>query len=123
MIRAGYEKLLVWQKADGLAYETYMATRSFPKEEMYAMTSQVRRAALSVPTNIVEGYARQSRNEFRQFVNIALGSLGETRYLLGFCLKLKYLKQQEHGRLEALAEEVGRLLWRFHRSLGAKGDK
>jgi four helix bundle protein len=123
MIRAGYEKLLVWQKADELAYETYLATRTFPKEEMYAMTSQVRRAALSVPTNLVEGYGRQGKNEFRQFVNIALGSLAEARYLLGFCLKLKYLKPPEHGRLEALAEEVGRLLWRFYESLGGKSDK
>jgi four helix bundle protein len=123
MIRAGYEKLLVWQKADELAYETYMATKSFPREEMYAMTSQVRRAALSVPTNIVEGYARQSRKEFRQFVNIALGSLAEARYLFGFCLKLKYLKRQDHEHLETLAEEVGRLLWRFYESLDKQSDK
>jgi len=87
MIHAGYEKLLVWQKADELAYQIYMASKAFPREELYAMTSQVRRAALSVPTNLVEGYARQGRNEFRQFTNIALGSLAEARYLLGFCLR------------------------------------
>ncbi len=73
--KAGYEKLLVWQRADELAYQVYAATKAFPKEELYAMTSQLRRAALSVPTNIVEGYARQGKNEFRQFANIALGSL------------------------------------------------
>jgi len=121
MARPGYEKLMVWQKADELAYQVYMATKTFPKEELYAMTSQLRRAALSVPTNIVEGYARQGKNEFRQFANIALGSLAETKYLLGFCLRLRYLKPEEHKRLDGQAEEVGRLLWRFYESLGGKG--
>ena len=124
MIKAGYEKLLAWQKADELAYQVYMATKTFPKEEMYGMTSQLRRAALSVPTNIVEGYGRQGKNEFRQFANIALGSLAEARYLLGFCLRLNYLKPEQHGRLESLGEEVGRLLWKFYESLAKKkGDK
>jgi four helix bundle protein len=121
MGEAGYEKLLVWQKADEMAYQVYMATKTFPKEELYAMTSQLRRAALSVPTNIVEGYARQGKNEFRQFANIALGSLAETKYLLGFCLRLKYLRPQEHTRLETLAEYTGRLLWKFYQSLAQKG--
>lgn len=123
MIKAGYEKLLAWQKADELAYQVYMVTKTFPKEEMYAMTSQLRRAALSVPTNIVEGYGRQGKNEFRQFANIALGSLAEVRYLLGFCLRLKYLKREEHARIETLAEDVGRLLWKFYQSLLRKGAK
>jgi four helix bundle protein len=123
MGKAGYEKLLVWQKADEMAYQVYMATKTFPKEELYAMTSQLRRASLSVPTNIVEGYARQGKNEFRQFANIALGSLAEAKYLLGFCLRLKYLKPQEHKNLDDRAEEVGRLLWRFHQSLGKRSDK
>ena len=74
---------------------------------------------MSVPTNIVEGYARQGKNEFRQFVNIALGSLAEAKYLLGFCLRLKYLKPAEHQRLDSQAEEVGRLLWKFHQSLAS----
>jgi four helix bundle protein len=124
MARPGYERLMVRQKADELAYQVYTATKTFPKEELYAMTSQLRRAALSVPTNIVEGYARQGRNEFRQFANIALGSLAETKYLLGFCLRLKYLKQEEYKRLEALADDTGRLLWRFYESLGkGRSDK
>jgi four helix bundle protein len=123
MINAGYEKLLVWQKADELAYQVYMASKFFPREELYAMTSQVRRAALSVPTNLVEGYARQGRNEFRQFTNIALGSLAEARYLLGFCLKLEYLKPTQHKRLETQGEEVGRLLWGLYQSLAKKSDK
>ena len=117
MIRAGYEKLIVWQKADELAYQVYTATKSFPRVEMYAMTSQLRRAALSIPTNLVEGYARQGRTEFRRYANIALGSLAEARYLLGFCLRLRYLKSEQHDALETLAEEVGRLLWKLQQSL------
>ena len=117
MGRAGYERLLAWQKADELAYEIYVATRTFPKEEMYGMTSQLRRAALSVPTNIVEGYARQGKNEFRHFTNIALGSLAEARYLLDFYLRLEYLGPEQHKRLHAQGREVGQLLWKFYESL------
>ena len=82
MDEVGYKKLIVWQKADELAYQVYIETRNFPKEEIYGITSQLRRAALSVPTNIVEGYGRQSKNELRRFTNIALGSLAEVKYLI-----------------------------------------
>lgn len=113
----GYKKLNVWKKADELAYQVYIATRTFPKEEIYSLTSQLRRAALSVPTNIVEGYGRQGRNELRQFINIALGSLAETRYLLYFSLRLGYLQAKQDIGLNNLADEVGRLLWKFYKSL------
>ena len=76
----GYKKLIVWRKADELAYQIYLETKKFPKDEVYGITSQLRRAAFSVPTNIVEGTGRQGKNEMRQFVNIALGSLAETEY-------------------------------------------
>jgi len=66
-------------------------TKNFPKEETFGITSQIRRAALSVPTNIAEGYGRQGRKELRQFANIALGSLAEVRYSLDFSLRLQYL--------------------------------
>lgn len=118
MGEAGYEKLRAWQKADVLAYEIYLATRAFPNEELYGITSQIRRAALSVPTNLVGGYARQGKKEFRQFVNIALGSLAEAKYLLGFCRRLGYLKPEAYRDLREQAEEAGRLLWKFYRSLG-----
>jgi len=66
-------------------------TKNFPKEETFGITSQIRRAALSVPTNIAEGYGGQGRKELRQFANIALGSLAEVRYSLDFSLRLQYL--------------------------------
>ena len=73
MVEKGYKKLIVWQKADELVYQVYLATKSFTKEEIYGITSQLRRAVLSVPTNIVEGYGRQGKKELKQFINIALG--------------------------------------------------
>jgi four helix bundle protein len=83
---------------------------------MFGITSQIRRAALSIPTNIVEGYARKSKKELIQFVNIALGSLAETEYLLNFSKRLGYYKSED-DRIESLIEEVGKLLWSFYKSL------
>lgn len=113
----GYKKLIVWQKADDLAYQVYLETKKFPKDEIYGITSQLRRAAISIPTNIVEGAGRQSRNERKQFANIALGSLAETEYLLEFCCRLTYLDKENYKRLENLRREVGGLLWNFYKSL------
>ena len=117
MEEKGYKKLIVWQKADDLAYQVYMATKIFPKEGIYGITSQLRRAALSIPTNVVEGYGRQGRKELKQFVNIALGSLAEVEYLLDFSLRLKYLTIEEHKGLQDLRQQVGNLLWKFYKSL------
>jgi len=117
MGEVGYKRLVVWRKADEFAFEVYIATKDFPKEEIYGITSQLRRAALSVPTNIVEGYGRRGKKELKQFVNIALGSLAEAKYLLDFSSRLKYLSTAQYRRLEDLAEEVGKVLWRFYKSL------
>ena len=84
---------------------------------MYGIISQLRRAALSIPTNLVEGTGRQGRKELKQFVNITLGSLVETEYLLSFCLRLNYLSQDSYNRLQYLRQEVGNLLWKFYKSL------
>ncbi len=112
----GYKKLIVWQKANDLAYKIYLAAKTFPIEEKYGITSQLRRVALSVPTNLVEGSGRQGKAELRQFANIALGSLAETEYLLDFTLKLKYLKGKEHKPLQDLRAEIAMFLWKFYKS-------
>ena len=114
---AGYKKLIVWQKANELAYQIYQATENFPKTEVFGMTSQLRRAALSVPVNIVEGSARHGKKELKQFLNIAMGSLAETEYLIDFSLKLKYLRSNEHEELQNLRKETGNLLWKFFQSV------
>jgi len=88
-----------------------------PKEEIYGIISQIRRAALSVALNIVEGYGRQGKKEFKQFLNIALGSLAEVKYLLDFSFRLKYLSKEEFQDLQCLSEEVGKILWKFYKTL------
>jgi four helix bundle protein len=113
---AKYKNLIVFQKADELAFQIYRLTRTFPRSETFGLTSQLRRAALSIPTNIVEGYARKSKKELRQFINIALGSLAETEYLLDFSKRLSYTKA-DTSEAERLLKEVGKLLWSFYRSL------
>jgi len=109
-----WQNLDIWKEADDLAYRVYCTTSRFPKEEIYGITSQLRRAALSVPTNIVEGYSRRGDKELSRFVNIALGSLGETKYLIMFSCKLGYLNGSEHQQLWEVAGDLGRKLWKFY---------
>ncbi|MDI6891260.1 MAG: four helix bundle protein [Thermodesulfovibrionales bacterium] len=113
---AKHRDLIVFKKADELAFHIYKITESFPKAETFGLTSQIRKAVLSIPTNIVEGYARKSRKELTHFVSIALGSLAETEYLLEFSKRLGYCKT-DVSQVEALVDEVGKLLWSFYRSL------
>ncbi len=86
--------------SDELAFQVYKATKQFPKEEMFGLTSQIRRAALSVPTNIVEGYSRKGDKELARFINISLGSLAETKYLLYFSDRLGYFKDDSYQKLK-----------------------
>lgn len=113
----GYKKLLVWQKADELVQQIYAVTKNYPKDEIYGLTQQLRRAAVSVPTNIVEGCGRQGKKELKYFANVALGSLAETEYLLELSLKFNYLSVSEYAKIEAVRSDVGALLWRFYSSL------
>lgn len=112
---AGYRKLFVWQKADQLVLLVYTLTAQFPKHEIFSLTSQLRRATLSIATNIVEGYARNNRNEFHRFLTISLGSLAETKYLLSVAYRLDYVKEHSYKEVIILADEVGRLLWSLYR--------
>ncbi len=112
-----YHNLVVWRKADELAFQIYEATKSFPREEIYGITSQLRRSALSIPTNIAEGVGRQGRNETKHFTNIALGSLSEVEYLLRFSSRLGLLDAKEYERLLNLRKDVGGLLWLFYKSM------
>ncbi|HET54125.1 MAG TPA: four helix bundle protein [Ignavibacteria bacterium] len=114
---ANYRKLIVWQKADEVAFKIYKLTKTFPKSEMFGLTSQLRRASLSIPTNIVEGYNRKSKKELNHFLNISLGSLAETEYLVDFSTRLGYLKAEDLQNINNLIEEVGKLLWSFQKSL------
>jgi four helix bundle protein len=117
MQEKGYKKFLFWQEADELAFQIYQITKIFPKDELYGMTSQLRRAAVSIPTNIAEGCGRQNRNELKQFINIALGSTAEVEYLLSLSKRLELIAQEDLKRLEELRAHVARLLFGFYRSL------
>lgn len=109
--KVGYKNLKAWAKCNELAKVIYKVSATFPKEETYALTSQIRRAALSAPTNIVEGYARGGRKEFRQFLSIALASLAEAGYLLEFARSQNYLSEIEFTRLDNLRDECSRVVW------------
>ncbi len=113
----GYKKLLAWQKADLLVNKVYDLSVKFPKEEIYSLTSQLRRAALSVVANIIEGHARNSKNEFRHFLSISLGSLAETEYYLEFALKRKYISREDFLEVEGLRSACGKVLWRLYKSV------
>lgn len=118
-----YRRLVVWQKADELAFQIYLITKNFPKEEIFGLTSQMRRAAFSVPANIVEGYARSFNKEKIQFYMIARGSLTELEYSIDFSLRLKYLSDEQHLKLTSLRNEVGRLLNGFINSIRNETDR
>ncbi len=109
----GYKKLIVWQRADELAHLIYGLSLSFPKEEMFGVTSQLRRAVLSIVLNIVEGHARSNKKEFHRFLAISLSSLAEVEYLLEFSFKRKYLKEDKFNKASILRESVGQLLWKL----------
>ena len=112
-----WQKLDVWKLADELAYQTYLNTRSFPKDEIYGLTSQLRRAALSVPTNIVEGYSRKGDKELTRFLNISIGSMAEVKYLVYFAHRLGYLRDVEYTDLKNGYERLGKSLWRFYETV------
>ena len=102
-----FTDLIVWQKAHQLVLKVYQITKTFPKEEIYGLTSQLRRAAVSVPNNIAEAYKKRSAKDKLHFLNISETSLEETKYLLILSHDLKYAHTSE---LFNNAEEVGRLL-------------
>jgi four helix bundle protein len=105
-----YRKSRAWHKCDEFAFAVYRAARSFPREELYGLTSQVRRAALSAPTNIVEGCGRRTQRDYLLFLNRAETSLEEAGYLLDFARRLGYLKAAAAQELIATKEEAARVL-------------
>ena len=103
-----FRQLKVWQHAHQLVLETYHLTRSFPSEERYGLTQQMRRAAISIAANITEGHQRKSKAEFLHFLNIAHGSLDERQYYLILATDLRYAT--DLTKMSENAEEVGRML-------------
>lgn len=113
-----FDKLLVWQRAHSLVLKIYEVTNSFPKEEIWGLTSQIRRSAVSVPSNIVEGKARGSRKDFKRFLLIARGSLEEVKYQSLLAKELKYMNDEQYEEITVMIEDVGRLLGGMIRKVG-----
>lgn len=120
-----YRRITAWQKCDAFAFGVYRATKQFPHHETYGLTSPLRRAALSAPTNIVEGCGRNTQKDYLLFLNRAETSLEEAGYLLDFAARLGYLKADVAARLLDTKAEAARVLWglisRIRRDLRAKG--
>lgn len=112
-----YTKLKAFHLADELAVDIYRLTRDYPKEEMYGLTSQMRRAAVSVPSNIVEGASRRSENEYLHFLEIAFGSLRELHYQFRLSIKLGFVLDTNAPRCDARLLETEKVLAALIRSL------
>ncbi len=105
-----FKDLKVWQRSHSLVMRVYNATASLPADERFGITSQVRRAAVSVPTNIAEGSRRLGRTDYARFLNIAEGSLAETEYLLILCRDLEYLTSAVVEPMLGEIDEIARML-------------
>lgn len=112
-----YKELIVWQKAVELVTVIYSVTKSFPKEEIYGLTNQIRRAAVSVPSNIAEGFGRNSKNEFRRFLKIAIASLFELQTQLEIAKNLEFLTTEEFDNVFSLTREIEAMLSSLIRKL------
>lgn len=103
-----YRHLAVWKDSVAFAAEVYQVTKQFPKEELFGMVSQLRRAAVSVPANIAEGAGRKSRGDFARFVDIALGSLNEVETLLEIARQIGYIDDSRHTVLMEKTSSLGK---------------
>lgn len=112
-----FKQLKIWQISEDLAVEIYGVTRKFPKEEFFALTSQIRRAAISVPANIAESSGRFGVKDKVQFLMIARGSIIETRSHLSIARRLKYINDSEYAKIDAAYESLTRSLNAFIRTL------
>lgn len=112
-----HRKLRAFELADNLALDIYRHTQSFPREEQFGLSSQMRRAAVSVASNIVEGCARHSEADFLRFLDMAYGSVRELEYQLSLAHRLGYIQQDEYKPLASHTEETGKVLYGLIRSL------
>lgn len=117
MEERGFRSLKAWQKAYDLALEIYKITKDFPRTEVYGLTSQIQRASISVSANIAEGYERNHRKEYIQFLMIAKGSLGEVETHLMFARDLGYITSEKYIELEEQRQEAGKVLRGLIKSL------
>jgi four helix bundle protein len=111
----GFFDIKAWQKADDLAVDVYESTKSFPRHQLYSLTNQMQRAAVSVAANIAEGSGRRTPRDYLRFLYIAKGSLTELEYYIHLAKRLGYLTLEDYQRLDALQDETARVLTGFIR--------
>ncbi|KIQ21805.1 S23 ribosomal protein [Flavobacterium sp. MEB061] len=112
-----FRKILVWQKSISLVTKIYKATNTFPKEEMFGLTSQIRRSSISIPSNIAEGSGRESTKDFLRFLYISLGSIFEMQTQLEIAKNIIYIKEEEFNNLYEDSREIERMLASLIRKL------
>ena len=112
-----YERIEAWQAAHQLVLLTYRMTKSFPREELYGLTSQARRAAFSVAANIAEGCGKKGPREFRRYLDIAVGSLSELAYIFHLVKDLEIIETSKWNELDTARERAGQLTWGLYRSV------
>jgi four helix bundle protein len=115
-----YRNLIVWKQGIELVEECYKLTERFPRSEAYGLTSQLRRATVSIPANIAEGHCRRETKPYRHHVSIAIGSHGELETCFELACRLGFLSEADKQRVMMLSDSVGRLLHGLHRSLTRK---
>ena len=108
-----YHDLIVWQKSIDLVVEVYKLIKLLPKEELYALSSQLRRSVISIPSNIAEGQQRHTAKEFVNFLSVARGSNGEVQTQLIICVRLGYLSDEQVLSAMSLSEEISKMLSRL----------
>ncbi|MDT5159229.1 MAG: hypothetical protein QOH51_3586 [Acidobacteriota bacterium] len=118
-----YRDLDVWRKAMGLVKAVYIATSSYPSEEKFSLVSQMRRAAVSIPSNLAEGHARYGGGEFKHFISIAMGSVAELETQVILSVDLAYLIENTGRDLLNQLDEVGKMLRGLYRSLSIRREE
>ncbi len=116
-----HRKLDVWQMAMDFVTQIYRATESFPREEKYSLTDQMRRAAVSIPSNIAEGAARQTKKEFVNYLHMAQGSLSELDTQLEVARRLQFLSENDWGKLDTVIQRIDKMLTGLIRHQSGRG--
>ena len=118
--KGSIEDLVAWQRAMDLVEAVYRLTRSWPKEELYGLTNQVRRAVVSVPSNLAEGHGRRTDGQFKHFVAIAVGSLMEVKTQLLVAERLEYSNTADLAPVQSLLEETAKIVFGLKKTLDAR---
>lgn len=105
-----YTELIVWQKSMTLVEKIYLVTRNFPKEEIYSLTNQIRRAAVSIPSSIAEGQQRNTKSQFKYFLSVAQGSRAEVETQIRIATRLKYIDMEDEKIILSLCSEIGKMI-------------